>query len=884
MKTRICPILLISLLVFSLIPLFPMGTGTSRGTATVPTWNNGDFWEYNEVYVTEEMGGMGKTTYNWNNRVKYTLAGTTTYNGHACYNLTISGTYAATGSMNKAGTYSGFRLIRQSDLAMVYEYRYEDGAGGGMDYYYHYYITFAPVEDYYSFPIEPDGLPDTWSIMTTKTVHKVGQAPGISVNRKKHATINMAAQCSGTETKTVPAASDVECYKITASGGSQKDNRWYSVDYGTFLNADYEETYNNTDTKKGNEELFSTSLSVNNKPQVSMFSANPDTVANDDIETTVLKVKVIDGEGLAASDPVIIDLSSIGGESDQEMYDDGTHGDAIAGDDFYSFETTVPTDVDPDDYDLDITATDDEGLFNGTEFITLTVVLRNFPPVIAQTQADPSEIPNDGTTEVLLSAKVTDENTALDKILEEVTIDLSNIGGNGDVDMRDDGQSGDIAADDDIFSITVKVGTSTVPGTHDLMLTATDKADVKTFDNISLTVIIANHPPVLSNPKCEPDTVPNDGATEALLTIDLNDEDVEDIHLVEIDLSDLGGSSFVAMTDDGKDGDELAQDGTYSCLFAVSTDTDPGEYNLLVTARDDGINPMNVFENITITVSEQLHTPVIKKLTLSHSKVPNDGTTGIALNAEVTDEDDNLDKVFVDLTPVGGLAQEGMTDDDDDGTYTIMIVVSGIVEPGEYSLNVTAVDTDGLKAEKSIDLLVEATQMFNYVPEVTKPMADPSSISNDGESEVTLSVIIEDENGIEDIFEVTIDLGEIGGDVEEMEDDGSIDDDNRRKYTYKFKVPRKTAPGDYELPVTVTDGKVADGRNEIDDIVIDITITEANAGDDDTGKGDSGTKDSGGSGTTIGIIIGVVLLIVIIVVILVIVLKRKKKDEKVEFE
>jgi len=861
-----------------------MGTGTSRGTATVPTWNVGDFWEYKEVYTTVEVGAMGTSTYNWINPVKYTLAGTSTYDGHTCYNLTISGTYDASGPMDKAGTYSGFRLIRQSDLAMVYEYRYEDGAGGRMDYYYNYYISYTPVEDYYAFPIEPDGLPDTWSIMTTKTVHKVGQAGGISVNKIKHATINMAAQCSGTETKTVPAASNVECYKTTASGGAQSDDRWYSVDYGTHIQMDFTETYNNTDTKNGYEELISTSLSVNHKPQVSLFSANPDTVANDDIETTVLKVKVIDGEGMASSDPVVIDLSSIGGASDQGMYDDGTHGDATAADDFYSFETTVPTDVDPDDYDLFITATDDEELFNDTEFITLTVVLRNFPPVIDDALADPSEVPNDGTTEVLLSAEVTDENTALDKILDDVIIDLTDIGGNDDVVMSDDGQSGDVTADDDIYSIKVAVSTSTSPGTYDLMITAIDKADAESSDHITLKVIIANHKPVLSNPKSEPGIVPNDGVTEALFTIDLHDDDEEDVHSVEIDLTDLGGTKFVTMNDDGNDGDELTDDGTYSCLYAVSTDTVPGEYDLLVTARDDGINPVPVFENITITVSEQLHTPVINKLSLSHSMVPNDGITGIALDAEVTDEDDNIDKVFVDLTPVGGLSQEGMADDDADGTYTITIVISTNVEPGEYSLNVTVVDTDGLKAEKSIDLLVEETQTFNYVPEVTKPMADPSTISNDGESEVTFSIIVEDENGIEDIFEVTVDLSEIGGDVEEMEDDDSIDDDNRRKYTYKFKVPPRATPGEYELPVTVTDGKIADGRNEIDDIVIDITITEADVGDEDTGKGDSGTKDSGGSGTTIGIIIGVVLLIVIIVVILVMVLKRKKKDEKVEFE
>jgi len=820
-------------------------TGSTRASAQVPTWNNGDYWEYNEVYITVEVGQMGTTTYNWNNRVKYTLAGTSTYDGHTCYNLTISGTFDATGEMvNKAGTYSGFRLIRKSDLAMVYEYRFEDGSGGGMDYYYHYFISYSPVEDYYSFPIEPDGLPDTWSIMTTKTVHKVGQVTGRPpVDKIKHATINMAAQCSGTEAKSVPAASNVECYKITASGGAQSDNRWYSVDYGTFINSDYTETYNNTDTKNGYEELFDTSLEVNHKPQVSLFSANPDTVANDDLETTVLKVKVIDGEGLASSDPVTIDISQLGGDASQVMYDDGSNGDASSSDDYYSIEITVATDTVPGEYYLDITASDKDGLVNNTVRGQLTVVLRNFPPEIEQTKATPAEAPNDDETEVLLTAEVTDQNSDNDKMLKEVTVDLKAIGGNEFTPMLDNGAEGDVSDGDDIYSVRTVIDIYTIPGTYQLSVRALDEADEEVFDDISLKVLTANHPPVLSNPQAELDTVPNDGTTENLLTVELDDLDEENSHTVTINLDELGGKKFQPMMDDGEDGDETAEDGTYSYLLVVPSYVDPDEYVAMITARDDGINPVDVYENITITVSAQLHAPSIDDVQLSSPTVPNDGETELTFYVDVSDEDDNLDSVYADLTPLGQSSQKGMLYDSGSETYTLTITVSEDIDEGDYQITIKAVDEDELEAETSVTVRVEEITVFNYIPVLTKLRATPSSVPNDGETEVVLSVTVTDENGIADIDRVSIDLGDLDEGNVKMTDDGSMDDEDRRKFTCTITVGSTVPEGDYELEITVTDGEITDDPNEVDGEYITLTVTQAATVDT---SGDSGSEDSPG--------------------------------------
>jgi hypothetical protein len=54
---------------------------------------------------------------------------------------------------------------------------------------------------------------------------------------------------------------------------------------------------------------------------------------------------------------VTADLSSIGGSSNQPLFDDGTNGDAVAGDNIFSFTVTVQ---DPGQYTIPLTVTDDQ--------------------------------------------------------------------------------------------------------------------------------------------------------------------------------------------------------------------------------------------------------------------------------------------------------------------------------------------------------------------------------------------------------------------------------------------------------------------------------------------------------------------------------------------
>jgi len=861
---------------------------TIRASASTPGWTSGDFWEFNEVYTTVESGGMGPTTYNWDNDVKYTLAGTSNYGGTTCYNLTIFGTFTAVGTMfTKSGMFTGFRLLGQSNLANVYDYIQEGGTGGGLSYLYNYTIAYEPEEDYYDFPIDPGTLPDTWSIMTTKTIHKVGNVGGINVDKTYFASINMAAQCSGTESKSVPAEPNVDSYSISASGGAQSDDRWYSVDLANYIYRDFSETYNNSDTKSGYEELIDTSYSINVKPTVTAIGGEPDSVTNDGSQRSLLRAEVTDVDGLRPNDPVTIDLSPIGGDGSQVMYDDGSNGDIMAGDDTYSVHYTVPLDTAPGDYELFITATDLDGLFNNTEFITLNITQRNLPPVISLPLADPADVPNDDSTETLLSAKVTDENTDTNTKLKEVFIDLSAIGRSGTTPMKDDGQSGDISADDDLFSVRTTVSTSTLQGTYKLMISASDWAASMTFDNITLEVTAANHPPSLSNPKSEPEVFPNDGVTKGLFTVDVKDPDVGDTHTVAIDFSSIGGSSAQPMNDEGEDGDITADDGTYSYESVVSETTSSGVYTLKITARDDWVVPVNVFENITITVSDRLHTPEILELWSSSADVPNDGVTSVTLYANVSDEDDNVDKVTIDLSTLGSSSNKEMKDPNGDGVFTLEITVGSDIAPGEYSLDVTVEDDDGLIGTDILAITVKDSTEFNYAPTVTEPLATPASVPNDDKTETNLTVLVSDQNGFSDIVSVTIDLSPIGKGTLAMSDDGTLIGDLERSYRVPLTIPNNIGPGVYEFQVQVTDGAITDGSNLIDDVTLTLTVTQrliiGDGPGPDGGTSDQGTEENGSSSGVDTGLIALLIIIVVIVIVVVLLMKRKKPtDETVQ--
>jgi 5-methylcytosine-specific restriction endonuclease McrA len=113
-------------------------------------------------------------------------------------------------------------------------------------------------------------------------------------------------------------------------------------------------------------------------PRVLMSQTEPSSVDNNGTDTVILTAYVYSPDDTISS--VTIDLSPIDGSATQTMYDDGTNGDAVAGDKIYSYLTTVPGTVDTGLKTLTVTGTDSQSR-TGSEDIKLMVANPNWTVV-----------------------------------------------------------------------------------------------------------------------------------------------------------------------------------------------------------------------------------------------------------------------------------------------------------------------------------------------------------------------------------------------------------------------------------------------------------------------------------------------------------------------
>jgi hypothetical protein len=105
-------------------------------------------------------------------------------------------------------------------------------------------------------------------------------------------------------------------------------------------------------------------------PTIVDTTVSPNTVTAGEFDDVLFTIEMNDPE--SAIESVEIDLSPLGDSSDQTMYDDGTRGDLSAGDNIYSYETTISSTVTSGEKSLEITVTYREGEIIET-FVELTV-------------------------------------------------------------------------------------------------------------------------------------------------------------------------------------------------------------------------------------------------------------------------------------------------------------------------------------------------------------------------------------------------------------------------------------------------------------------------------------------------------------------------------
>ena len=882
MKQRAISILIVIAFLIGAV-LAVLGTSiseesTSRFTApdesSLPTWGNGDFWVYDTTFTTKFAGWADKV---WTGDLNYSVQSTTdTSPGYECYRLGMSTEGASPGDP----IISGRVYIKKTDLSLVEMNWTETGLDGTTPYTHFHEIYFKTVDyyDYYQFPVMTS-MSEVWWVNTTM-YEEISNPPGMNhfeISRKDD--IKILNQQMGWDEDVSKVQGNYTGQRIDGAEnpGNDYDNRYYSPEFHNFLYKEFMFHFNDTGYWTGVQKIIRSNYkpaTANEPPEVTNPTTIPDDTAQaDDTDQTTLRVTVTDDGGLAGTDPVTVDLTPIGKDAATVM----SPGLANT----FSVTTAVADGTTGGEKHLYVTATDNQGAKNDTVYITLTVISANNPPVVTNPQANPTSIPNDGTTASLLSANVTDA----DDNLVNVTINLNSIGGSAQQRMYDDGTNGDQAPGDNVYTYQTVAPNTVTPGTYEFTITADDvDGNVNNTETVSLTVMAwENKAPTLSDAKAEPSTVANNSQEETLLSVRAVDEDGNPL-TVKIDLSQIGGNADTALHDDGTHGDIASGDTVYSCKTTVPPTIEAEQYTLVISATD---SYDEVFSNIKITIvsGPPNNPPEISGTKADPEQVWNDGMDVVTFEATVEEMDTGQNHtVTIDLSGIGGTATEPMVDDGTGGdeiagdmVFTAQYGISDGLSAGDYTFKITATDNGAppLGDTAYVTISVNNYDIPDTTPEISFVSVSPIPVTNE-QRNITISAYAVDAEG--DYFEVYTDLSGFGGGPRQrLYDDGTHGDLTAGDHTFSFifQVPLDTANNEYSIRIWVEQ----DGINR-DEEVLTFEVQFDEPPDDD----DDDTNKPGSIWDDLPIIILLGALLFVIIIFLVIILRKPKPKEGEEGE
>jgi hypothetical protein len=138
----------------------------------------------------------------------------------------------------------------------------------------------------------------------------------------------------------------------------------------SFFSSGRESTHYLSDFDQGFTEDKYCGLNV--APAIVSFTATPEELSINQSTTVKLRAVVASRESFAPLSTVKVNLASIGGASDAEMFDDGTHGDEAAGDRIYSLNLSLRP-KSTGERRLEVTVTDRLG-WEGKEQTSILIV------------------------------------------------------------------------------------------------------------------------------------------------------------------------------------------------------------------------------------------------------------------------------------------------------------------------------------------------------------------------------------------------------------------------------------------------------------------------------------------------------------------------------
>ncbi len=335
---------------------------------------------------------------------------------------------------------------------------------------------------------------------------------------------------------------------------------------------------------------------------------------------------------------------------------------------------------------------------------------------------------------------------------------------------------------------------------------------------------------------------------------------IENIY-VSSQLLASGENATIRVTANDPDEDELFYEykasggsiiGVGSVVNWIAPQLD-GKYTIQITVTDGELDSATEKIIMTVEGAGENKPPVINSILATPLVINTGGTVRIAVDAS----DPEGGKLVYVYTTTGG----EITGSGPEVTLSAPDIAESVI------VTVTVQDSGGLS---DTDYIVIEVYQQNYPPQILAVNANPRDIKSDGTVEVLFTVKVDDRNGLDDIYRVTMDLSKLlGSDNQKLYDNGKQGDrtQNDGIYSISYLVPNGVSAGMKKIPV-----KVEDRYDESVSGQVTVNITSSA---NDQGDGFLGT------GLTLpGFDSGILMIAVLGAAIFIVIKRLKKKGSR----
>ncbi len=235
---------------------------------------------------------------------------------------------------------------------------------------------------------------------------------------------------------------------------------------------------------------------------------------------------------------------------------------------------------------------------------------------------------------------------------------------------------------------------------------------------------------------------------------------------------------------------------------------------------------------VLVTVSVEPMRIISEESRAIPDRVPPDGVTEITFWVLVADPADieNVDSVTIDLEQIGGDRTQEMVKDDglqQQGqqfyTYTTTVDPVTPTQDEAYELPVE-VKKGGDAVQGTVSLYVTHDVLGSVAPVFDQVYVNPSTVSPDGVTEVTISAKVTDPDGADTITSVIADLGSLGVGfviLNKIDVAGQAGEQVTGWYASDaFTIPEATEEKDYTVIVTASDST---GENSTAELSLNVS-------------------------------------------------------------